>query len=371
MKNKKPEYHTNDAIRAMNARYNLIFGMRSNGKSYSVLYDALKEWAKNGRTLAIIRRWTDDFSGANSARTYYDSLECNGYGKNVIKELTGYDGVEYWAGKYYLTQFDDKKQQRVRTDKVIAYGFALDRAEKTKGSQFPSIGTVLLDEYMTRERYLVDEFSAFMTVLSTIVRRRDDVKIFMCANTVNKYGCPYYKEMGLYRIKDMRPGTIDVYEYGETGLRVAVEYSDSPAKKTPSDVYFAFNNPTCRMNTTGDWEIDIYPHLPAGYVIRPADIKFRYFIEFDGQRLQGDVVAKGNEVFSFIHRKTGEYKDPDRDLIFAPDAMPGRNRRTRITKPADNITKAIWSLHATEKVFYQDNDVGEVVNSYINWCKTV
>ena len=36
----------------------------------------------------------------------------------------------------------------------------------------------------------------FMNVLSTIIRDRENIKIFMLGNTVNKY-CPYFDEMGL------------------------------------------------------------------------------------------------------------------------------------------------------------------------------
>ena len=65
---------------------------------------------------------------------------------------------------------------------------------------------ILFDEFITRSMYLPDEFVIFTNVLSTIIRDRNNVKIFMCGNTVNKY-CPYYKEMGLNNVsidpKDM------------------------------------------------------------------------------------------------------------------------------------------------------------------------
>ena len=56
--------------------------------------------------------------------------------------------------------------------------------------------TILFDEFITKGMYLTDEFMAFMNTLSTIIRQRDNVKIFMCGNTVNKFN-PYFEEMGL------------------------------------------------------------------------------------------------------------------------------------------------------------------------------
>ena len=89
--------------------------------------------------------------------------------------------------------------------------------------------------------------------------------------------------MGLTRVKDMKPGTIDVYQYGEEGkLRVAVEYAEASKEGKKSDVYFAFDNPKLKMITTGVWEIDIYPHCPYKY--KPKDIQFTYFIKFTKQQ---------------------------------------------------------------------------------------
>ena len=96
---------------------------------------------------------------------------------------------------------------------------------------------------MTRQYYLQNEFVLFTNVLSTIIRHRNDVKILMLANTVNKY-CPYFKEMGLKHITEMEQGDIDVYTYGTSSLRVAVEYCKPFAKGKASDVYFTFNEMT-------------------------------------------------------------------------------------------------------------------------------
>ena len=44
-------------------QYNVIFGERSNGKTYAVMQHGLKEYAANGKQMAIVRRWQDDFTG--------------------------------------------------------------------------------------------------------------------------------------------------------------------------------------------------------------------------------------------------------------------------------------------------------------------
>lgn len=364
----KLKYYSLKNILSRNARYNVIFGERSNGKTYAVLLHAYEKFLETGEQCGIIRRWDEDFVGANSARTCYESLMCNGDGVNMIEKLSKgqYAGVEYYAGKYYLTvQGDDTKTKR--TDQVIALAFSLTGSEHYKSASFPKIKTVLFDEFMTRKYYLPNEFVDFQNILSTIIRTRDDVTIFMCANTVNKYGCIYFNEMGLYRIKQMKQGDIDVYTYGDSGLVVAVEWSDGVAKQKPSDVYFAFNNPRLEMIKTGAWEMDIYPHCPVKYV--PKDIMMIYFIKYDDQLLQCEIVQHGSSLFTFIHRKTTDIKDENRDIIFETEYDPRPNHRRNILSPGDKrLTRISW-FYANDKVFYQDNEVGEIVRNYLQYCK--
>ena len=80
----KIKYYSLKRILEYNATYNIIFGERSNGKTYAVLKYAFEEYMKTGHQLAIVRRWDEDFVGAQSARTCYDGLMNNGKGVNDI-----------------------------------------------------------------------------------------------------------------------------------------------------------------------------------------------------------------------------------------------------------------------------------------------
>lgn len=366
----KIKYYTLDRIKEKDARYNVIFGERSNGKTTAVLIEGVKRWKATGEEMAIIRRYDEDFIGANSARTCFNSLICDGFGRNQISDLTDgeFDGVEYYGGRYYFTVPDAKNEGKSkRTSTVIAYAFSLTSCEHYKSAAFPNITTILFDEFMTRKWYLNDEFVLFQNVLSTIIRTRNNVKIYMCANTVNKYGCPYFTEMGLYRIKQMKQGDIDVYTYGDSGLVVAVQWSDGISKTKPSDVYFAFNNPRLKMITGGSWEMDIYPHCPRKYA--PKDVIYTYFISYEGQLLQCEIIRLDDATFTYIHRKTTPLKDDNRDLIYSTAYDPRPNHRRRVTAPTTPLELKIAQFYREERVYYQDNDVGEIVRNYLNWCR--
>ena len=295
-------------ILSVKARYYVIFGERSNGKTYGTLEYCIEEYFKNGDEFAYIRRWDEDLVGKKGESLFNAHLK-NG----VIKKLSRgrYNHIIYKSRAYYFANIDEEGKV-IADARPFAYAFALTQSEHYKSNSYPNIKNIIFDEFLTRGAYLPDEFVIFQNVLSTIIRLRDDVKIFMLGNTVNKY-CPYFKEMGLNRVKNQKEGTIDVYEYGETGLKVAVEYACIDAKIKKSNVYFAFNNPRLNMIKNGSWEIDIYPHYPRDIYkgVDAKDIKYTFYIEFESELLEGNIIYKavdrdGNKkptYFLFIHRE--------------------------------------------------------------------
>ena len=357
----KQKFYSLKKILSKDAQYNIIFGERSNGKTYSVLKYGLEKFCKTGEQTAIVRRWSEDFKGKRGA-TMYQSLVNN----HEIEKLTDglWTDVYYYSGRWYLCKYNEKDERTV-LEKPIAYGFSLGSMEHDKSTSYPEITTILFDEFLTRTMYLPDEFVLFMNVLSTIIRNRKNVKIFMLGNTVNKY-CPYFNEMGLRHIKDMKVGDIDIYTYGDSDLKVAVEYCKPNKQGKESDTYFAFDNPKLNMITGGAWEVNIYPHCPIKYA--PKDIKFTYFIIFDEEILQCEIIMKDNNNFTFIHRKTSPIKDAEKDLIYSTEYNPLPNWKRKINKPVTELEKKIALYFAKDKVFYQDNDVGEIVRNYLLWC---
>lgn len=361
------KYYSLKNILEKKARYNVIFGERSNGKTYAVLKLGLEAYSKDGSQLAIVRRWQDDLRGKRSA-VMFQALEDNGEIEKITKgEWTS---TYYYGGRWWLCRYDLNEKgvkERVTSSEPFAFGFAISAVEHDKSTAYPKIRTVLFDEFLTRGGYLNDEFVLYMNVLSTIIRQRTDVTIFMLGNTVNQYS-PYFDEMGLKHIKEMKPGDIDVYDYGDSGLRVAVEYADMKNNGKPSDVYFAFDNPKLHMITNGAWEIDIYPHCPTK--IHPKDIQFIYFIVFSGDTLQCEIVRQGRTTFTYIHRKTTPIKDEDNDIIYSTENDSRPNWRRKISKPVYDFERKIWWFFQAEKVFYQDNTVGEIVRNYLVWARS-
>lgn len=359
------KFYNLSRILSKGCQYNIIIGERSNGKTYATLEYGIRQWIDHGEQMAYVRRYREDFRGKRG-----DTLFGNHVHNGLISQLTDgeYDSIKHQAGRWYLGKYDEDLHKIVTQEEPFCFGFSLSETEHDKSTSYPNVTTIIFDEFLTRQYYLPNEFVLFMNTISTIIRHRDNVTIFMLGNTVNKY-CPYFREMGLGHVSEMDLGKIDIYTYGESKLRVAVERC-APANKggKKSDLYFAFNNPELEMITGGAWEIALYPHLPVKY--KPSNILFVYFINFDDNLLQCEVINVDDSYFTYIHRKTTPIQDEDNDVIFSEEYDPRPNHFRNIRRPTNNMTKRISDFYKQEKIFYQDNEVGEIVRNYLQYCKT-
>lgn len=353
------KYYNLKNILKRDAQYNIIIGERSNGKTYAVFKYGLENYVAGKGSLALIRRWKEDFRNKRGANMF-SAIVNNG----LVEKYTNneFNTIVFKSMSWYLAKQNENEIELI-DNKPFCYGFALSDMEHDKSVSFPDVTTICFDEFLTRGYYINDEFIIFMNTLSTIIRQRTNVKIFMLGNTVNKY-CPYFAELGLNHIKQMKKGTIDIYKYGDSNLKVAVEYCDTQKKnRKPSDIYFAFNNPRLDMIKSGEWEIDIYAHLPYKYT--PKDVVFTYFIVFNGDTIQCEVIYKNGDLFTYCHIKTTDLKYKETDIIYTLENNPKPNIRTTFIHPMDNIDNKINKMFKMGKVFYQNNNVGEIVHNFL------
>lgn len=344
------------------AYYYVVFGERSNGKTYSALSYAVERYRKAGEQFAYLRRFGEDIRNKNLSNLFSGHVE-NGF---IESQFNGsFNSVDYAKSKFYLTKLTEDGEKIV-SEEPMGFAFDLNSMEHYKSTSFPRVTTIIFDEFMSRSGYLPNEWVLFANTLSTIIRLRDNVKIIMLGNTVNKY-CPYFGEMGLAHIKEQKPGTVDVYRYADTNLEVVCEYTGSSAKKggKPSDVYFAFDNPELKMITGGAWEIAVYPHLSVK--ILPKEIMMNFFVDFNDELLHGEVVCQDSGTFIFIHNKTTPIKDEDNDIIYTSKPDERWNHRMCLTKHNDKLSMFIIKCLRENKIFYSTNEVGEIFRNYVMW----
>lgn len=356
----KKKYYNLKKILSYNADYNLIIGERSNGKTYGVLKHCIEEYTKNKNRFVYIRRWKEDIIGKRGDVIFTALIQ-----NNEISKLTNgeYTNAILQGGKFYFANYDDKLKKFIPSSDYFCHLVSLSDMEHDKSLSFSGVTNIVFDEFLTRRYYLKDEFMLFMNVLSTIIRDRKDVKIFMLGNTVNKY-CPYFTELGL-NIDNLKQGSIDIYHYGDSELTLAIEYCDDGNKqKKDSNKYFAFNNPRLNMIKTGAWELDIYPHLPPNYKIKDDEIIFNFYVLFADKIIQGDIIQKDGDILLFFHYKTTEIKDTKNSLIYTLNNTVNINYRKNLLKGVGKLENKINLLFALNKVFYQSNEIGEIIHNY-------
>lgn len=357
------KYYSYTKIDKIGATYNLIIGQRSNGKTYGACHKILETYIKTGKPSAYIRRMDEMIKPSYIQGLFDPHLD-------YIDEATEhrYNRVVYRSHCFYLARIDEDDAGRFKKTaqdiNPFCRTYAISTAETTKGTDPGEMAYILFDEFITRQFYLANEFVKYQNLLSSIIRDRPNVKIYMLANTVSKH-CPYFKDMGLYRIQHQEQGTIDVYTMGKTGTKIAVEYC-SPSKATQKvSKYFAFDNPQLEMITKGTWEIALYRHAPEGLSKHPIILTF--FVVYDGKTVQGDIYMYKDHPLIFWHPKTTPIKDPDNTVIYSEDQSDGNPLHQMDLRAAPSrAQKLIFELCRTRKTFFADNETGEVIAS---WAK--
>ena len=360
----RKKYYSYNDIMDIRAIYRVIIGQRSNGKTYGWCRMCLENYFESGKASAYVRRLDEMIKPRIISGLFDPHLD-------YIKKQSGGDwnGIEYRTNAWTLVRREPDKIGNLVTvakdSKPFCRSYAVSTVETTKGVDHGPVWSVCFDEFITRTYYLQNEFVMFQNLLSSIIRDRGDVNIFLLANTVSKY-CPYWREMGLYRIAQQEQGTIDVYQMGKTGSQIAVEYcAETGGKKSVSE-YFAFDNPQLSMITTGAWEIASYRHAPPQ--MSEHRIHLSFFIDFDGQIIQGDLISYTHGPIIFFHPKTTPIKDPEKSIIYAQDHTDGNPlHQIYASVQMCRAQTIIYDLMRMQKTFFADNETGEAVAA---WMKT-
>ena len=359
----KKKYYSLDNILKKNCTYNIIIGERSNGKTYACLEYIIKNFLKTGKQSVIIRRWQVDITGTRASQMFAN------FPREIIEKYSGgkFDSIKYYAGKFYFGKYDPDMDKIIYSDtNLFCFLMALSDNEHNKSLSYPDVNTIVFDEFIAKNLYLIDEFVIFMNTLSTIIRDRTDIKIFMLGNTINK-NCPYFDEMGLTNVLSQKQGSIDLYSYSDGKLRVAVEYTASTASTKTNNFIFGFENPRLETIKNGAWELSLYPHCPCKFDRK--NILYIFLIKWKKAIYQCEIVGINDNYFIFCHIKTTPIKDDKITLVY--DIIPtGKiNYSTNIFLPRNSVEQSIKNLIVSEKIFFQNNVVGDYITSYFNYCK--
>lgn len=340
----KQAYYRLNKLDKYNTPYKWIIGQRSNGKTYAVIERGIDNWINSGLKMAYIRRYKEDITAPNLR----DLLN-----PQNIPERTGgeWERVVYQSRTFYAVRGDRK----VEKSAPICDTFSLHAWERQKGADRGLYSLILFDEFMTKDQYLPHEVDTFLDVLSSLLRDRGGVPVYMVGNTVSQF-CPYFAEFG-FTIDDIKQGEIK-----QISPQLTVEYCNPSGKISSHEYFKGFSGGHAKMITSGSWDFRKFPRLD-----RHKNYNFlaRFFIIMYDRKIAGEVRSDKNGMFLFFYPHTGDIREPDKTIIYSltPSTNILHGNGFDYTPTALHII--IHDLWAAGKAFYSDNATGEAVASFV------
>lgn len=249
------------ALYSLNADVYIVFGERSAGKTYSVMKGLFDDYNATGAQFVYMRT-REDYLTRGRAWGAFANIKPY-VEKTLWKEEAN---LNYYSGVY-------RKQELGRNNKWIyspcGYSASVASWMKYKGNGYDSVKTIFFDEFiedvdtttiipLSRNEFL----KGYSQQLSTIVRRRKDVKIVACANSIN----PKSPLFDYYNIdaRKLEQGKIYIFnrklEDGDA-LKICVLYTEPPKKAHISKHLAVYESQTNDMTINGAWQEEVYPDI--------------------------------------------------------------------------------------------------------------
>lgn len=237
------KWYSLDKIMRYDVPYRMIIGERGNGKSYSVKDRIIDKYMECGDEFLYVRRCKHQKTRANMVKVFddmYDSF-IDKYGK----------WITYSTDKGFY--FTNGKTE----DVPFGYAISVEEADKIKSIPLNRVTTIFFDEFLEYGNAIQNEIQLFLSIVSTVVRSRENVEIFMCGNTVTKFS-PYFDLFGI-DLKRLNQGQVYYCKHSR-GASCALEWCSSTNIVNGARItnkYIGFdNNPTSDMILYGEWEYD-------------------------------------------------------------------------------------------------------------------
>ena len=233
-KNQKYNFHSFDNLKKY--VYDVLFtvGTRSNGKTTSIQRDVILEDFNNDKAQFIkLCRYKDELKAIHQKQWF---TEIN------IETLHKYDiHIEYRGNTYYINEY--KKyikdgelliSEFCKSGEVIGKVIPIMRQQNYKSINYEKVNNIIFDEFALQNDYgyAIDEVDNFKSLLSTIVRIREDIKVYFIGNVLTPYN-PYFQMFGIDAMKLKAGNTytfIDNSQYEEPCL-VLLEFTKSVTNK--------------------------------------------------------------------------------------------------------------------------------------------
>lgn len=357
------------------ARYYFILSMRSSGKTYSVLRNAIRDNWKGLGMFAYVRRH-DEYIKPSKIQELFSPQN--------IEELTDgvWNKISYFRGFFYYERWEPDEEtgimrRTLKNPEPCGIACAVNTWEGNKGQDIGAahggFKHIIFDEAITGQNYLVDEFQKFKNVISSLVRTRteQDTKIWFLANPLSKW-CPYFPELGITKQMISEPGHRYEIHYPDTDMTTVFEYIGTMDGKSATskvfETFFAFPNSKGKSKsiTEGFWELDDAVHLPS-QVYKNSELIKEVFMYFGETWIRGQVMRYRSEISKanvYYLNWTPSREPKVGEYYFILNAVPDRYAIIG-TKTGHPLAQLLNDCYARGQVYYSDNSIADMVHGFL------
>ena len=318
-------HYSIDNIDKEGANVNLIWGERSNGKSYQVKHkkailpyvEDVERYISNykkkdviekifqdkGRRFILMRRFKEEIT-SSWIESYFSDVDIEKITKGEYNMITAY------RKELYFTKYDVETHKSKRGDK-IGYVVALSTEQNYAGGSYLDVTDIIFEEFMSRTTYLADEANKLLNFYSTVDRKRGIVKLWLVGNTITRV-CPYIQDWGLNKvIFNQKQGEIKTLwlstgDFDDEGNKIEVKLAIEHCKSTGNSSYVFGTH--ANMLNKGQWQSDPQPKLPKSYKEYKMLYRFAFHYKTFTWLCEYLMDNKTKDVIWFIYPYTGKLK---------------------------------------------------------------
>lgn len=364
MSNKKHVYYNIDNIDEQNALFNIIYGERSEGKSYQAkhkkgiipyLESVVKDGINRDRFI-YMRRWKEEVS-TDKIELWLKDIDVAGLTNNEFNTFF------IKKKKIYLAFYNTEEAKITKVGDYIGYYVALNLEQHYAGGSFLDVKNIIFDEFISRNSpYLADEPNKFLNFWNTVDRKRGIVRCWLLGNTISRI-CPYFPDWGLMEIvrkqklgtivtTEAHTGSIDEDTGKEITIKIAIEYCNNSSK---AGISFGTHKD---MLNKGAWQSDPQPHLPKSR--KEYEKKFSLGFQYKEFKFIGELLYDKIDKHLIWHIYPYEKEFKPKMLIISdvvkPDIYYQRNIYD-VTIKNDRL-KMILDTFRESNIFYANDLVG-------------
>lgn len=351
-------FHVPFDVNNMNhCSYYMFFSKRGVGKTTTMLLLGLILFKLYGVVIQYIRQKEDMLRPKFAQELMKTILEC-GY----IEKLTDgrWNYAYYYANKWVFCKLSESGKIEEKTAIHFMYELSIDQSFTYKSNYNAPHGDWIIFDEMLSRKYECNEFIYFMDILSTIIRKRQGVRIILLSNAIDEYS-EYFEEFEIEeQIKKLKRGDCDICT-SSGGTKIYVEKIDQNDKNAArlNREYFGFKSPMLYAITgEGDWNVQICKHWDIEDDATMIDRT--HYIKMGLNLVRLELMRSDKYGYHVrVQKATKIYPD---SIIYTMDEI--EDARYRHSKGYSKVDRLIWDLHAMDKWHYRTNSQKNFVDKY-------